>query len=108
MTSCILISTTCDQQSRLDFIARELVHRQLAACVQIGGPVTSVYRWQGKVDSAEEWTCTIKTVVEREADVVALVKDLHPYDEPEVVVTPITGGSESYLRWLRDQVKNQP
>ncbi len=62
MENAIQIITTTDSKAAAERIARELVEQRLAACVQIGGPITSVYRWQGKMETAEEWTCTIKTV----------------------------------------------
>ena len=105
MENAIQIVTTTDSRPAAERIARELVETQLAACVQIGGPVVSVYRWHGRIETAEEWTCTIKTVERLYAAVEGRIRELHPYEEPEIVVTAITGGSETYLSWLREQVQ---
>jgi periplasmic divalent cation tolerance protein len=104
MENAIQVFTTIDSRLSAERISQNLVRDQLAACVQIGGPVTSVYRWQGKSETAEEWTCTIKTVERLYATVEARIRELHPYEEPEIVVTAITGGSATYLAWLRQQV----
>jgi periplasmic divalent cation tolerance protein len=81
-------------------IARALVDRRLAACVQIIGPIESIYRWQGKVETAREWLCLIKTTRARFRAVAATVEALHPYDTPEIIALPITTGSERYMDWL--------
>ena len=104
MHGAVIVSTTADKKSLLEKIARVLVEQKLAACCQIGGPVESVYRWNDKVDSAQEHLCTIKTMSSRAEEVVAKIKELHSYDEPEIVVTPIVGGSESYLKWIAESV----
>jgi periplasmic divalent cation tolerance protein len=104
MDNAIQVFTTIDSRPSAERIARELVGNQLAACVQISGPVASVYRWHGKIETAEEWTCTIKTVERLYAAVEARIRELHHYEEPEIVVTALTGGSETYLAWLREQV----
>ena len=105
MNQFVQITTTCDQQPVLEKIARQLVEQRLAACVQVSGPVVSTYRWQDAVETATEWLCTIKTSTEKQTAVVELVRELHSYDEPEVIVTPISGGSQSYLEWLAAQVE---
>ncbi|NLX55214.1 MAG: divalent-cation tolerance protein CutA [Planctomycetaceae bacterium] len=102
-----VLTTTGDQDTALT-IARELVEQRLAACVQVGGPLTSVYRWQGQVETATEWTCAIKTVRRLYAQVESRVRQLHPYEEPEIVVVDLDGGSATYLAWLRAQVAAIP
>lgn len=104
MSGAVVVSTTADKKSLLEKIARELVEQKLAACCQIGGPIQSIYRWNDKVDSAEEYLFSIKTTTARANEVVARIKELHCYDEPEIIVTPIVGGSESYLKWIGDSV----
>lgn len=100
----VAILTTADNRETLQRIARELVERRLAACVQISGPVTSIYRWDDQVEQAEEWRCQVKSV-ERHAEVIVrCIRQLHEYDTPQVIVLPVTGGCQEYLGWLRDQV----
>jgi len=86
-------------------IARALVDRRLAACVQIVGPIESTYRWQGKVEVAREWLCLIKTTRARYPQVAAAVEVLHPYDTPEIIALPIAAGSRRYLDWLASSVR---
>ena len=78
---------------------------ELAACVQIAGPVVSIYRWKGNVEKAQEWICFIKTKRDLYAAVEAAIKSVHTYDTPEIIAVPITAGSEKYLKWLDDSVK---
>ena len=104
-SSLLLVATTTDSREVAERIARELVDRRLAACVQIAGPVTSVYRWRGAVETAEEFVCTAKTVEDRFPEIEALVGELHPYDTPELIATPITHASAAYEKWLREQCR---
>lgn len=98
-TDYIEITTTCDQPELADEIARMLVERRLAACVQ-RAPVRSVYRWKGHVEHAEEILLRIKTRRRLVPDVEEAVRAVHTYEEPEFLVLPVLGGSEGYLAWL--------
>ena len=100
--SAVIVTTTADSKSLLEQIAEELVSEKLAACCQISGPVTSIYAWEGSVERSEEYVCTIKTVGTLAKQVEAKIRRRHSYKEPEIVVTPIVGGSESYLKWIVD------
>jgi periplasmic divalent cation tolerance protein len=97
-----VITTTPDRDMALA-IARELIAKRLAACVQIGGPVTSTYRWQGNIETSEEWLCVGKCRAEHFATVEQTITRLHSYDVPEIVAVPIVAGSQSYLDWLADE-----
>lgn len=105
MPQYIQVMTTCDRRSDAETIARTLVERELAACVQIVGPIVSIYRWKGTVEEAQEWLCFIKTGGSLFAEVEAAVKAVHPYETPEIIAVPITGGSEDYLRWVGESVR---
>jgi periplasmic divalent cation tolerance protein len=105
MTDAIQIVTTTAQQSDAQKIATALVEQRLAACVQISGPITSTYRWQGEVESAQEWICTIKTRRDLYDEVEQVIRQLHPYEQPEILATPIVAGSAGYLQWLDEEVK---
>jgi periplasmic divalent cation tolerance protein len=72
--------------------------------VQISGPITSCYRWQGALETSEEWLCTIKTAACLFRRVERAIRELHGYDEPEIIATPIVAASQSYLAWLMEQV----
>jgi periplasmic divalent cation tolerance protein len=104
MPDAVQVITTTDSQQTALAIAQDLVDSQLAACVQVGGPVHSVYRWQGQIETATEWTCTIKTVRSLFSAVAARIRQLHNYEVPEVLLVPVTDGSPDYLTWLRAQV----
>jgi periplasmic divalent cation tolerance protein len=99
-----MVLTTTASRDEAERIARTLVERQQAACVQLVGPIASVYRWQGNVEQSQEWLCLIKTDEAHFADVEATIGELHSYEVPEVIALPITTGSASYLNWLSDAV----
>jgi periplasmic divalent cation tolerance protein len=100
MTDAIQIFTTTDSQESADRLAAALVGRRLAACVQVSGPMTSTYRWQGNVETAREWCCTIKTRASHYAIVETAIRELHTYDVPEILAVPILAGSRAYLEWM--------
>ena len=81
-------------------IAQDLVARQLAACVQVLGPMTSVYGWQGEVHRTEEWLLLAKTSAESFPALAQAVRELHSYDVPEVVAVPITQALAEYALWV--------
>jgi len=95
-----IVLTTTGSAELAEKIAAALVERRLAACVNIVGPLRSVYRWQGQVERAEERLLLIKTTAERFQAVRATIRELHTYELPEVLAWPITQGDESYLAWL--------
>ncbi len=84
-------------------IAAALVEQRLAGCVQIVGPVESIYRWLGQVERAQEWQLWIKTRSSLFAEVERAIRELHSYDVPEVLALAVAEGSESYLSWLREE-----
>jgi periplasmic divalent cation tolerance protein len=98
----VQISTTAPSPEVADAIASALVERRLAACVQVVGPMASTYRWQGAIERAEEWLCLIKTVRDRYDAVAQAIRELHPYETPEIIATPIVAGDAEYLRWIEE------
>ena len=104
MTELLQISTSTGTRDVAERIAAELVDRRLAACAQVSGPITSTYRWKGKIENEQEWLCTAKTTGAQLPAIQELLKRLHPYELPELVAVPIVGGSELYLEWLREQL----
>lgn len=85
-------------------LARALVEARLAACVNVTAPVTSHYRWQGELCVDPEALLIIKTTASGVERLTKALVELHPYDLPEVIALPITGGSAPYLEWLGAQV----
>ncbi len=98
------MSTTLDSRVAANAIATRLVDLGQAACVQVIGPIDSVYRWQGKMEQAEEWICVAKTDRAHFAALKDIILKHHPYDEPEVIATEIVAGSDGYLAWLGKQL----
>ena len=98
-----IVLVTCGSRAEARRIARAIVSRRLAACVNLlESPVQSVYRWKGKIEKAREFLLLIKTSSARLASLETEVKRLHSYDVPEFVALPILAGSPAYLRWLAD------
>ena len=100
MTNARIVLTTAGSQEEARKIAHALVERRLAACVNIVPHVESIYRWQGKIETAEEWLLLIKTQAELFDRVCDAVKELHSYDLPECVMLEVTAGSQEYLDWI--------
>jgi periplasmic divalent cation tolerance protein len=100
MAETRVVLTTIALHQRVEALARELVERRLAACVNIIGPIRSIYRWRGKVESEEEFLLVIKTTAERAAELEDAFAELHSYELPERVEISIEGGSAKYFEWL--------
>jgi periplasmic divalent cation tolerance protein len=103
-----VVLVTCGSRTEARRIARRAVGRRLAACVNLlGNPVESVYRWQGKVESAREWLLILKTTRARLSGLEREIRSLHSYEVPEFIALPIGSGSRGYLAWLADSVRRQ-
>ena len=100
----IQVVTTTGSADEARRIATSLVEGKLAACVQIVGPIESIYRWQGKVENATEWQCWIKTRRAHYDAIEAAIRRWHSYEVPEILAVPIVAGSEAYLKWLSDVI----
>ena len=100
MTNARIVLTTAGSQEEARKIANALVERRLAACVNIVPHVESIYRWQGTIETAEEWLLLIKTQAELFDRIRNAVKELHSYDLPECVMLEVTAGSQEYLDWI--------
>jgi len=96
----LLVITNLPDQSSAAKLAEALVESRLAACVNILAPCHSVYRWQGKVEDAEEVPLLIKTTADRYAALEAEIRAQHPYELPEIVAIPIERGLPEYLAWV--------
>ena len=105
MTDKRIVLSTTGSEEEARKLARYLVEHQLAACVNIIPQIESIYRWQGKVESSQEWLLLIKTTAERFPAVRDAIRELHSYELPECVVLSIEDGSPDYLQWLADSSK---
>lgn len=108
MTACYQVNTTLESEADAARLAAALVDERLAACVQVSGPVASVYRWNGAVTRAAEWLCTAKTAETRLPALLARIRELHPYEQPEIIATSITAGDPAYLEWVRQESTPAP
>jgi periplasmic divalent cation tolerance protein len=100
------VVTTTAEKKDAEALAQAALEARLAACVQISGPIESRYWWNGRLESAIEWTVTFKTRRTLFTALEALISEKHPYDEPEIVGTAIGEVSAGYLKWLREQVQD--
>jgi periplasmic divalent cation tolerance protein len=100
----MVVLITAGSQAEAEKIAQALVGELLAACVNLIPGITSVYRWEGAVQSDQEWLLVAKTRRDVLDELVQCVQAIHSYDVPETIALPITGGSETYLRWIDQAV----
>jgi len=107
MTDKRIVLCTAGSEDEAHKIARHLVERQLAACVNIVPQVESIYRWQGKVESSREWLLLIKTSAEQFPAIRDAIQELHSYELSECIAVSIEEGSSEYLDWLADSLGNE-
>jgi len=103
MTGKIVILCNCGSLEEAQTVARGVVGRRLAACVNIVPGVYSVYRWEGKVEEAAEWMLVIKTQETRYLEVEAAIHELHSYTVPEIIALTIDRGLPAYLDWILEE-----
>ena len=106
MTDRKIVLTTAASREEAQRIARALVDARDAACVNIVGPIESVYRWKGEVETAAEWLLLVKTTAAAVEQVRESLGRLHSYELPECIEIPIEGGSAEYLAWIGDEVRS--
>jgi periplasmic divalent cation tolerance protein len=99
-----MVLTTCGSREEAEKIAHALVERRLAACANIVGPIHSVYRWRGQVETAAEHLLIIKTTAGLFDSVARALRELHSYELPECIQLPIEAGSAEYLEWIERSV----
>jgi len=105
MAGYLQVQTTAGSEEEAERIAAALVERRLAACVQVIGPIVSRYRWRGDLERAREWLCLAKTEAGRYPELEAAIRELHSYEEPEILATPIVAASPGYLAWVTQNVE---
>ena len=104
MTDKRIVLTTCGSLEEARKIAHALIERRLAACVNVVPQIESVYRWQGKVETAVEWLLAIKTTAGMFARIRDAMHELHSYETPECIAIEIGDGSAAYLEWIGESV----
>ena len=105
MADYIQVMTTLEKKEDAVMISRKVLEEKLAACVQIIGPMTSAYWWEGKIEEATEWLCLMKSRRDFYDRLEKRIKDIHPYEEPEILAIPVIAGSRGYLDWLDGELK---
>jgi periplasmic divalent cation tolerance protein len=100
MTAHFVVTTTTSTQEEALRLGRLAVERRHAACAQIAGPVTSIYWWENRLETNDEWVCTFKTSATALAPLTATLREAHSYTTPEIVATPIEDGDVAYLAWI--------
>jgi len=105
MEEYIQVFTTTEKKEDAEKIAKVLIERRLAGCIQIVGPIVSTYWWKNNVEKAEEWLCFIKSKKTLYDELENAIKEIHPYETPEIIAIPIVCGSKDYLEWLKSELK---
>jgi periplasmic divalent cation tolerance protein len=100
----IQVVTTTAEKQQAEALAQAILEKRLGACVQVSGPIESRYWWNGRIELAPEWIVTIKTRRDLYQRLEDFMLDQHPYDQPEIVATPVVEVSAGYLNWLTEQV----
>lgn len=105
MTTPILITTTFENEQDAEKLARMLLTRRLVACARISAVGTSLYWWQGKISEAQEYELGLKSTLKLYPEIEALIRAEHPYQTPEIVATAYIAGSDAYLAWLEEELR---
>ncbi|MEM1574711.1 MAG: divalent-cation tolerance protein CutA [Nitrososphaerota archaeon] len=103
----IQVFTTTEKREDAEKIAKSLIEKRLAGCIQIIGPISSIYWWKSKIETAQEWLCIIKSKRNLYEEIEKSIKEIHPYENPEIIAMPIILGSEDYLKWLDNELKKK-
>ncbi len=103
--SAVLVITNLPNREAAVRLGEKLIESGVAACVNVLAPCRSIYHWQGKTESADEFPMLIKTVTARYHAVEALIREHHPYELPEIIQVPITGGLPDYLDWVEKETR---
>lgn len=102
----LLIITNLPDRTAAEQLARMLVHRRQAACVNILPSISSTYRWQGEIETAEETPLWIKTAEDRYFEVEATIREFHPYQTPEIISLPVGRGLPDYINWVLAETRH--
>jgi len=103
----VIVLTTFPADGGAEMVARKLVEVRLVACVNILPVMDSIYRWEGRIDQAREQQVVMKTAHDRVDELKRRLEELHPFDVPELLVLPVTGGGDRYLAWILESVRSE-
>ena len=105
MTAHIQVITATETRDAALEIAKSVVKRRLAACAQAIGPICSTYWWKGDLETTTEWACVMKTRQSLYEELEQAIREVHPYEVPEILAVPVVAGSRDYLEWLSSELK---
>lgn len=106
MKEYLQVFTTTQKKDEAEKIAKTLLERRLAGCVQIIGPIFSRFWWNGNLETSDEWLCIIKSKKTLYKELEHTIKSLHKYEIPEIIALHIDDGNLDYLEWLKEVLKN--
>ncbi len=104
MVEVVQVVTTASTREEADRLAAELVARRLAGCVQVIGPISSTYHWQGRIETSQEWLCVAKSLRSHFPRLSAAIRELHSYEVPEILAFPAVEGASDYVQWLQSEL----
>jgi periplasmic divalent cation tolerance protein len=107
MEDYLQVVTAIEKREGAEKMAKVLVEKRLAACVQIVGPLVSTYWWKGTIETTEEWLCVIKSKKALYEELEKSIEEMHPYETPELFALSVVAGSKDYLKWLSNEVKKK-
>jgi len=105
MGDYVQVVTAVGNEEEAEKISQMVVEKRLAGCAQVIGPITSFYWWKGKIERAEEWLCFIKSRADLYQELESTIRQVHSYENPEVLAIPIINGSKRYFAWLESELK---
>lgn len=98
----VQVTTAAGSRQKAEEIGRSAVESKLAACAQVSGPVTSYFTWKGESCTEEEWLCVMKTLPSLSRELMEFVRRNHPYETPEIIVSPVIEVLQEYLDWMAE------
>ena len=104
MTAYLQVMTTVESRGQAEEVARHVLDRRLAGCVQIV-QCASMYHWQGKVEQSDEFLCIMKTRADLFDELKTEIAAVHPYEVPEILAIPVAAGNSEYLDWLNGELR---
>jgi len=105
MGEYVQVVTAVGNEEEAEKISQMVVEKRLAGCAQVIGPITSLYRWKGKIEKDKEWLCLIKTRTDLYQELESTIRKVHSYENPEILAVPIINGSKRYIDWLESELK---
>jgi len=102
-TQTIMVTSTYPTKEEAMHAGKAVVELRLVACAQVSSPITSIYHWQGEICTESEFRLVLKTTISHEEELIYYLKNNHSYEVPEIVTTHLTGGSEEFLLWIKNE-----